>query len=280
MIRITLINTSRIMLAAINEAASYIRDLIKVTPETGIILGSGLGKIVDSLDIQREIEYGSIPHFPVSTVEGHAGKLISGKLGNSQVLVMQGRFHYYEGYSMEEVIFPVRVMKFLGIETLVVSNAAGGMNPDFEIGDMMIINDHINTMPNPLIGKHYPEFGVRFPDMSQTYDPDMIKRARQYADELGILVREGCYVGVTGPTLETPKEYEYLRVIGGDAVGMSTVPEVIAAHQMSMRVFAVSVITDLGVPGKIQKLTHQDVLRAAEKAAPKLTKLIIKLITG
>ena len=268
------------MLTAINEAASYIRDQIKHTPETGIILGSGLGKIVDSLEIEAEIEYGSIPHFPVSTVEGHAGKLISGTLGDSRVLVMQGRFHFYEGYRMEEVIFPIRVMKFLGLQNLVVSNAAGGMNPDFEIGDIMIINDHINTMPNPLIGKHYPEFGVRFPDMSQTYDADLIRKAKEYAAELNITVKEGCYVGVTGPTLETPKEYEYLRIIGGDAVGMSTVPEVIAAHQMEMRIFAVSVITDLGVPGKIQKLTHQDVLRAAEKAAPLLTQLIIKLITG
>lgn len=267
------------MLTAISEAVSYIKKRIEQTPETAIILGSGLGKMVDHLEVESTIEYASIPHFPVSTVEGHEGKLISGRLGNMPVLVMQGRFHYYEGYSMNEVIFPIRVMKFLGIKTLVVSNAAGGMNPDFEIGDIMVINDHINLMPNPLLGKHQPEFGARFPDMSQTYDPELLRKARSLAASQGISIHEGCYVGVTGPTLETPKEYEYLRIIGGDAVGMSTVPEVIAAHQMNIAVFAASVITDLGVPGKIQKLTHQDVIEAAEKTAPKLTELIIKLIT-
>ncbi|MCK4747893.1 MAG: purine-nucleoside phosphorylase [Bacteroidales bacterium] len=268
------------MLAVINEAVSFIREQIKETPNTAIILGTGLGKIVDQIEVECEIEYGTIPHFPVSTVEGHAGKLISGKLGETSVLVMQGRFHFYEGYSMQEVTFPIRVLKFLGIQTLVVSNAAGGMNPAFEIGDIMIINDHINTMPNPLIGKHYPEFGERFPDMSQTYSAELLQKARDKASELQIPVREGCYVGVTGPTLETPKEYAYLRIIGGDAVGMSTVPEVIAAHQMGIDVFAVSVITDLGVPGKIRKLTHKDVIEAAEKTAPKLTALIIKIITA
>lgn len=268
------------MLTAINEAVSFIQKRINQAPETAIILGSGLGKIVDHLQVECAIDYASIPHFPVSTVEGHEGKLISGRLGTVPVLVMQGRFHYYEGYSMSEVIFPIRVMKFLGIKTLVVSNAAGGMNPDFEIGDIMVINDHINLMPNPLIGTHHPEFGARFPDMSQTYDPGLLQKARVLAKTIGIGIREGCYVGVTGPTLETPKEYEYLRIIGGDAVGMSTVPEVIAAHQMELSVFAVSVITDLGVPGKIQKLTHQDVIKAAEGAAPKLTSLIIKLITA
>jgi len=268
------------MLQAINEAVSYIRKQIKGTPETAIILGSGLGSIVDHIQVECTVDYESIPHFPVSTVEGHVGKLISGSLGGTRVLVMQGRFHYYEGYTMGEVTFPVRVMKFLGIKTLLVSNAAGGMNPDFEIGDIMIINDHINTMPNPLLGKHESAFGERFPDMSQTYSPDLISKFKTHASELNIPVQEGCYVGVTGPTLETPKEYEYLHIIGGDAVGMSTVPEVIVAHQMGMKIFAVSVITDLGVPGKIQKLTHQDVIEAAGKTAPKLTSLIIKLITG
>ncbi len=268
------------MLTAIKEAVSFIRGKIKETPQTAIILGTGLGNIVDHLEVDCMVDYETIPHFPVSTVEGHEGKLISGKLGETRVLVMQGRFHFYEGYSMEEVMFPVRVMKFLGIRTLVVSNAAGGMNPEFEIGDIMVINDHINLMPNPLIGKHYPEFGERFPDMSETYDPTLLQKARENALELNIKIREGCYVGVTGPTLETPKEYEYMRIIGGDAVGMSTVPEVIAAHQLGIRVFAVSVITDLGVPGKIQKLTHAAVIEAAEKTAPELTSLIIKLITG
>ncbi len=268
------------MLSAIKEAVSSIREKIRETPETAIILGTGLGNIVEHLEVDCLVDYKSIPHFPVSTVEGHAGKLISGKLGNTRVLVMQGRFHFYEGYSMEQVMFPIRVMKFLGIKTLVVSNAAGGMNPDFEIGDIMVINDHINLMPNPLIGKHNPEYGTRFPDMSQTYDPILLQKVWQIAHALKIKIQEGCYVGVTGPALETPKEYEYLRIIGGDAVGMSTVPEVIAAHQMGIRVFAVSVITDLGVPGKIQKLTHEDVIVAAEKTAPALTALIIKLITS
>ncbi len=268
------------MFTAINEAVSYIREKISETPETAIILGSGLGKIVDHMTISCEIDYSSIPHFPVSTVEGHAGKLISGKLGETPVLVMQGRFHFYEGYSMEEVIFPVRVMKFLGVHTLIISNAAGGMNPEFEIGDIMAINDHICLMPNPLIGKHDSAFGARFPDMSQTYDAELLQKAKSLSAELEIPIHEGCYVGVTGPTLETPKEYQYMRIIGGDAVGMSTVPEAIAAHQMGIRLFAVSVITDLGVPGKIQKLTHNDVIEAAERAAPKLTRMIIELITG
>jgi len=268
------------MLTAIKEAVSFIRERIPESPDTAIILGSGLGKIVDQLEVEHVVDYESIPHFPVSTVEGHEGLLISGLLGEKRVLVMQGRFHFYEGYEMQEVIFPIRVMKFLGIKTLVVSNAAGGMNPDFEIGDIMVINDHICLMPNPLLGKHNPEFGARFPDMSQTYDPILLQKARTLSQELQIPIQEGCYVGVSGPTLETPKEYQYMRIIGGDAVGMSTVPEAIAAHQMGIRIFAVSVITDLGVPGKIQKLTHNDVIEAAEKTAPKLTELIINLITG
>jgi len=268
------------MLAAIKEAVSFIREKIHETPDTAIILGTGLGKIVDHLEVEQVVDYASIPHFPVSTVEGHEGKLISGLLGEKRVLVMQGRFHYYEGYDMKEVIFPIRVMKLLGIKTLIVSNAAGGMNPDFEIGDIMVINDHICLMPNPLIGAHDPEFGARFPDMSQAYDPELLQKVQSLSRKLQIPIREGCYVGVSGPTLETPKEYQYLRIIGGDAVGMSTVPEVIAAHQMGISIFAVSVITDLGVPGKIQKLTHQDVIEAAEKTAPELTRLIIQLITG
>lgn len=268
------------MLQTINEAVSYIREQIGTTPDTAIILGSGLGGIVDHLEVNCSVDYASIPNFPLSTVEGHEGKLISGLLGKTRILVMSGRFHYYEGYSMQEVTFPVRVLKFLGVKTLIVSNAAGGMNPEFEIGDIMVINDHINTMPNPLLGKHYPEFGERFPDMSEPYNKDLIHSFKSHAKQEGILIREGCYVGVTGPTLETPKEYEYFRIIGGDAVGMSTVPEAIVAHQMGMRIFAVSVITDLGVPGKIKKLTHQDVLEAARQAAPKLISLIMKMIAG
>jgi len=267
------------MLQAINEAASYIREKIKETPATAIILGSGLGNIVDHLSEKIRVDYENIPHFPISTVEGHAGQLILGSLGGTRVLVMAGRFHFYEGYSMEEVTFPIRVMKFLGIKNLIVSNAAGGMNPDFEIGDIMVINDHIHMMPNPLIGKHNPAFGARFPDMSQTYSPELIQKFKSFASELGIPLQEGCYVGVTGPTLETPKEYQYFRIIGGDAVGMSTTPEAIVAHQMGINILAVSVITDLGVPGRIQKLTHQDVIKAAGDAAPLLTSLIIKLVS-
>ena len=267
------------MLKAINEAVSFIKKHIKETPGTAIILGSGLGNIVDHMQVEHALDYQDIPHFPVSTVQEHEGKLISGLLGNTRVLVMKGRFHYYEGYTMREITFPVRVMKFLGIETLIVSNAAGGINPDFEIGDIMIINDHINAMPNPLIGAHDPGFGARFPDMSETYSHELIRKFKVFASEMNIPVQEGCYVAVTGPTLETPKEYEYFRIIGGDAVGMSTVPEVIVAHQMGIRIFAISVITDLGVPGKIKKLTYQDVIEAAEKATPRITPLIIKLIT-
>lgn len=266
------------MLTTIKEAVSFIREKIPDVPDTAVILGTGLGKIVDQLEVEHVVDYESIPHFPVSTVEGHEGKLISGRLGKKKILVMQGRFHYYEGYEMEQVIFPVRVMKFLGIRTLIVSNAAGGIHPDFQIGDIMLINDHICLMPNPLRGKQDPELGARFPDMSQVYDPGLILKAKTLSEKLRIPVREGCYVGVTGPTLETPGEYRYLRIIGGDAVGMSTVPEAIAAHQLGISIFAVSVITDLGVPGKIQKLTHQDVIQAAEKTAPKLTELIINMI--
>ena len=268
------------MLTAIKEAVSYIRERIPDRPDTAIILGTGLGKIVNHLEVEHVVDYQSIPHFPVSTVEGHEGKLISGLLGKKRILVMQGRFHFYEGYEMQELIFPIRVLKFLGIKTLIVSNAAGGMNPDFQIGDIMLINDHICQMPNPLVGEHDPEFGARFPDMSQTYDPELLQKARTLSEKLQIPIQEGCYVGVTGPTLETPKEYGYMRIIGGDAVGMSTVPEAIAAHQLGIRIFAVSVITDLGVPGKIKKLTHNDVIEAAEKTAPLLTELIINLITG
>lgn len=266
------------MLQAIKETASYIKNKIEIMPDVAIILGTGLGGIVDEMSEQQAIDYTDIPNFPVSTVEGHQGKLIIGKLGHRHVMAMQGRFHFYEGYTMQEVTFPVRVMKFLGIKKLIVSNAAGGMNPDFSIGDIMAINDHINTMPNPLIGPHDPEFGARFPDMSETYDKSLISKAHSIASTMGVTLREGCYVGVTGPTLETPKEYQYLRIIGGDAVGMSTVPECIVAHQMGIKLFAVSVITDLGVPGKIVALTHQDVIEAAAKTAPVLTRIIIQLI--
>ncbi len=266
------------MLETIRETVSFIQEKTKFQPEVAIILGTGLGGMVNDIDIYMSLDYEEIPNFPVSTAPGHHGKLIFGTLGGKKVMAMQGRFHYYEGYTMQEVTFPIRVMKFMGIKYLFVSNASGGMNPTFEIGDLMIQTDHINLLPNPLIGKHYPEFGDRFPDMSESYDKFLIKQAVIIALENDIKVQQGCYVGVTGPTLETPKEYEYFRIIGGDAVGMSTVPEVIVAHQMGMPCFAISIITDLGVPGRIVEVSVEDVQRAAAASAPKMTLIMEKLI--
>jgi purine-nucleoside phosphorylase len=266
------------MLEAIKETVSFIKEKTNLQPEVAIILGTGLSGLADDIDIKVSLNYEDIPNFPVSTAPGHHGKLIFGKLGGKIVMAMMGRFHYYEGYSMQQITFPVRVMKFLGIKYLFVSNASGGMNPDFEIGDIMIQNDHINLLPNPLIGKHYPEFGDRFPDMSETYNKELIRRAVKIAADNNIKVQQGCYVGVTGPTLETLKEYEYFRNIGGDAVGMSTVPEVIVAHQMEIPCFAVSIITDLGIAGKITKVSVKDVQEAAAKSAPKMTFIMEKLI--
>jgi purine-nucleoside phosphorylase len=268
------------MLEKVKETTSFIQSKIKFQPEIGIILGTGLGGMIREIVDQQVIEYQSIPNFPVSTVEGHSGKLIFGILGGKKVVAMQGRFHFYEGYSIQQVIFPVRVMKFLGIRHLFVSNASGGVNPDFEIGDLMIINDHINLIPNPLIGPHNKEFGVRFPDMSEPYNHTLIEKALTIAQNSGIKIQIGCYVGVTGPTLETPKEYQYFRIIGGDAVGMSTVPEVIAARQMGLPCFAISIITDLGVPGKIVKVTHEDVQSVAQVAEPKMTLIMKELVSG
>lgn len=268
------------MLEAIKKTAGFILERSNFQPEVAIILGTGLGGMVDDIDINFSLQYEDIPGFPVSTAPGHAGRLIFGFLGGKKVMAMQGRFHYYEGYTMQEITFPVRVMKYMGIRYLFISNASGGMNPDFEIGDIMIIDDHINLMPNPLIGKHYPELGDRFPDMSEAYDKKLIAKAEKIAADHSIPVRRGCYVGVTGPTLETPKEYVYFRIIGGDAVGMSTVPEVIVAHQMAIPCFAVSIITDLGVPGKIVEVSVEDVQKAAAAAAPGMTLIMEKLISA
>lgn len=268
------------MLKKINEAAAYIQSQTTIQPEIGIILGTGLGGLVKEIEIIDEIPYEQIPHFPVSTVESHKGKLILGKLEGKSVIAMQGRFHYYEGYNMQEVTFPVRVMKMLGIERLFVSNASGGVNPDFEVGEIMIINDHINLMPaHPLIGKNFDELGPRFPDMSEPYDAEMIALAEQIAKELNIKVSTGVYLGLTGPTLETPAEYRYVRVIGADAVGMSTVPEVIVARHMEIPTFAISIITDLGVPGKIKKVSLQDVIEVASRQEPKMTLIMKELIS-
>ena len=268
------------MLEKIKESAAFIQSKTTVQPSIGIILGTGLGGLVKEINVIDTISYEEIPNFPVSTVESHSGKLIFGELGGKKVVAMQGRFHYYEGYSLQQVTFPVRVMKLLGIERLFVSNASGGVNPDFEVGEIMIQDDHINLFPgNPLIGKNIDELGPRFPDMSDPYDPAMIDLAKNIANENNIKVSVGTYAGLTGPTLETPAEYRYVRNIGADAVGMSTVPEVIVARHMEIPCFAISIITDLGVPGKIQKVSVQDVIEVASRQEPKMTLIMRELIS-
>ena len=266
------------MLERIQETAEFLRSKMHTNPETAVILGTGLGSLVGEITEKYEISYQDIPHFPVSTVEGHSGKLIFGKLGNKDIMAMQGRFHFYEGYSMKEVTFPIRVMKELGIRTLFVSNAAGGMNPNFEIGDLMIITDHINFFPeHPLRGKNIP-YGPRFPDMSEAYNKNLIQKADKIAEEKGIKVQHGIYLGTQGPTFETPAEYKMFHILGADAVGMSTVPEVIVANHCGIKVFGVSVITDLGVEGKIVEVTHEEVQKAADEAQPRMTTIMRELI--
>ena len=267
------------MLKLIHNSADYLKKATDFQPEIGIVLGTGLGGLVNEIKIEKSISYKDIPNFPVSTVEGHQGKLIFGLLGNKKVIAMQGRFHFYEGYTMSQIVFPIRVMKYLGIEKLIISNASGGVNPNYEIGDLMIINDHINLIPNPLVGPNLNELGTRFPDMSEPYCKEMINFAEEIAVDNNIKLQKGNYVGVTGPTLETPAEYNYFRIIGGDTVGMSTVPEVIVARHMKIKCFGISVITDLGVPGKIKVVTHEDVQNVANKARPILAKLIRGLIS-
>lgn len=267
------------MIEKIQETAAYIRSKVDVIPTTAIILGTGLGALVDHITDKKFIPYTEIPNFPVSTVEGHSGNLIFGRLGNKPVIAMQGRFHYYEGYDMKQVTFPVRVMKELGVDTLFVSNAAGGMNKEFKVGDIMIICDHINLFPeNPLRGKNDNRLGPRFPAMTEAYDHELIKLADEIAAEKEIRVMHGVYVGVTGPTFETPAEYEAYRIMGGDAVGMSTVPEVIVANHAGMKVFGVSVITDLGGKDVTEVPTHEDVQRAAEQAQPKMMEIMRELV--
>ena len=266
------------MLEKINETAAYIRTATRRKPTTAIILGTGLGRLADEIEDKEEIAYKDIPNFPVSTVEGHSGKLIFGTLGGKEIMAMQGRFHYYEGYSMKEVTFPIRVMRELGIRNLFVSNASGGTNPEFEIGDLMIIRDHINLFPeHPLRGKNI-DYGPRFPDMSEAYSKELIDKAKEIASELGITVREGVYLGTQGPTFETPSEYKMFRILGADAVGMSTVPEVIVANHCGIRVFGMSIVTDLGVEGKIVEVTHEEVQKAADAAQPKMTAIMRELI--
>lgn len=263
----------------IQETACFIQKQINNIPKTGIILGSGLGGLTDIIDIETEIAYRDIPNFPVSTVEGHCGQLVFGTISGSNVVLMAGRFHYYEGYNMQEVTFPVRVMKALGVQTLIVSNAAGGTNTTFSIGDLMVIRDHINLFPeHPLRGHNDERLGTRFPDMSRAYDHELIEIAQKISIEKGICIKTGVYIGLQGPTYETPAEYKMLHTLGGDAVGMSTVPEVIVARHGGMRVFAISVITDMGISDVPVTVTHEEVLEAANAAAPKMATLVTELV--
>ncbi|MBH83091.1 MAG: purine-nucleoside phosphorylase [Flavobacteriales bacterium] len=266
------------MLNKIESIVNFLQSKTPFTPKMGIILGTGLGGLIKKIDVKFRLSYTEIPNFPVSTVEGHHGKLIFGYLSDVPVVAMQGRFHYYEGYDMENVTLPVRVMKLLGIEYLFISNASGGVNPDYKVGDLMVLNDHINLIPNPLVGINHDNLGPRFPDMSDAYDRTMIEIALKIGLDRGYRVYEGVYVAVTGPCLETPAEYKYLRIIGADTVGMSTVPEVIVARHMGIQCFAISVITDLGVPGKIQKVSHEEIQKVAEVAEPKLTVILEEMI--
>lgn len=257
----------------------YILSNTDYRPAIGIILGSGLGSLTEIVEDAEEIPYSSIPNFPVSTVEGHKGKLVFGKLSGKEVVMMAGRFHYYEGYDMKEVTFPVRVMKAIGVDSLMVSNASGGMNPAFKVGDIMLIKDHINLFPeHPLRGSNDERLGVRFPDMSEPYDLQLLTKAENIAIKLKFEVKKGIYAGLQGPTYETPAEYDWIHRSRADCVGMSTVPEVIVARHSDMRVFALSVITDLGIEGHVEKISHEEVLEAAEAAAPKMAQLVSELV--
>ncbi len=269
------------MLQKVKDAVDFIQSKYTTKPAVGIVLGSGLGSFTEQINIEFEILYNTIPHFPVSTVEGHTGKLIFGELSGKKVVAMAGRFHYYEGYSTQEVVFPIRVLKFLGIETLLLSNAAGGTNTTFQVGDLMIIKDHISMLTlNPLLGKNDENFGTRFPDMSEPYKKFLINKAKEIGAENNIELKEGIYVGVTGPSFETRAEYKMLSLLGGDAVGMSTVQEVIAAVHLGLPVFALSVITDIGIRKEDNKITHEEVLQAAKDAEPKLALIFKELIAG
>lgn len=264
----------------INEAVNFIQSKCSIVPSVGIVLGSGLGSFTSEIEAECEIPYSDIPHFPVSTVKGHSGKLVFGNLSGKKVVAMSGRFHYYEGYSIQDVVFPVKVLKFLGIKTLLLSNAAGSMNASLKVGDLMIIKDHISFFAiNPLIGKNDDDLGPRFPDMSEPYDKKLIQSAETIARENNISIKKGVYVGVTGPTFETRAEYKLLQIIGGDSVGMSTVAEVICAVHLGLPVFAISVITDEGIRDEENKITHEEVLEAAKNAEPGLT-LIFKELIG
>lgn len=263
----------------IKEATDFIKSIIDFRPVAGIVLGSGLGSFTSELKIEKEIPYGDIPHFPVSTVQGHSGRLIFAEISGKKVVVMAGRFHFYEGYAAEEVVFPIRVMKMLGIQQLMLSNAAGGTNPGFKVGDLMIITDHISQFQvNPLIGKNLEDLGTRFPDMTEPYSKQLIAKAKAIAVKAGYDLKTGVYIGVTGPTFETKAEYRMVSILGADAVGMSTVQEVIVAVHMRIPVFAISVITDLGIREEENEITHEEVLQAAKEAEPKLTHIFKEMI--
>jgi purine-nucleoside phosphorylase len=268
------------MYEQIESSTRSIRSRIgDFTPETGIILGSGLGALADEISAVHTLPYDQVEGFATSTVMGHSGRLIFGELAGKKVVAMQGRFHAYEGYSMQQIAFPVRVMKALGVTTLVVSNASGGMNPEFRVGDIMFITDHINLFSsNPLIGPHDERLGPRFPDMGEAYSKKLRQLAVKIAGENGITVREGVYAGLSGPCFETPAEYRYLWRMGADAVGMSTVPEVIVARHGGMSVFGISIITDLGVEGVVQKVTHEEVLHMASQQEPKVSLIVRELL--
>lgn len=263
----------------VQETVKYITDKINFTPRYGIILGSGLGGFTEDIEIEFTLPYNEIPNFPLSTVQGHGGQLVFGKIGSNYVVAMQGRFHYYEGYSMQEVTFPVRVMKGLGVDKLIVSNASGGVNPFYKVGDIVLIYDHINFMPeHPLRGKNDERFGPRFVNMHEAYSQKMIKKAKEIAGTLSISVKDGIYLGLQGPTFETISEYRMVKILGADCVGMSTVPEVIVARHMDMECFGLSVITDMGNEESIETISHDEVLLAAKEAEPKVRALIKELI--
>lgn len=267
------------LLKQLTETTAYIKTKYKQESLIGVVLGSGLGNFTNEMQIECEIGYSELPHFPVSTVAGHSGKLIFGTITDKNVAVMAGRFHYYEGYTTQQVVYPIRVMKMLGVQTLLISNAAGGVNTNFKVGDMMIITDHISMFTiNPLLGKNEDALGTRFPDMSEPYNKAIIGKAKSIANNLGYEIKEGVYCGVTGPTFETRAEYKLIKAAGADAVGMSTVQEVIAAVHTGMKVFAMSIITDLGIREENNVITHEEVLAAANEAEPKMTRLFKELV--
>lgn len=267
------------LLHQLKETTDFIKSKYNGKAGIGVILGSGLGNFIKEMQVETEIPYENIPHFPVSTVEGHSGKLVFGKISKKNIVVMAGRFHYYEGYTPQQVVYPVRVMKMLGVHTLLISNAAGGVNAGFKVGDMMMITDHISVfIKNPLLGKNEDELGLRFPDMSEPYNKEIISKAKIIAGDLGYKICEGIYCGVTGPSFETRAEYKLIKVLGADAVGMSTVQEVIAAVHAGLKVFAMSIITDIGIREEENIIAHEDVLAAANESEPKMTAIFKKLI--